>query len=348
MDIPQLTLPVELDVEVRACRTIPPASGTDEPYADFAALFPLPATGAPMSAWEDAPVLTPRSAYLLYAGGQLLVDSLRDDFSEAAHGELGSHWALQHTLPPVVLRWLDAQPEELAAMWAAKLIAVAATTIARLETGKIPYPRGTAEEMVLHRIIEEASGYLDTLRLSQEGDPLDTLPEAGEIDTDFDWLSEVQFEDHDVLLLFEPRLDGIESDDENSSRAVNLHPSKWFDAFREDRQPEPFGSPARTTPPPVSLDPANEQTVLSSSQRWLDEVFSMGTAVRVADATAQIISVEVAGLDLRGTFEVVLCDDPANRWVAQGLFAPASHQLGQQRWLVRDAHDVRWCRGAAA
>jgi hypothetical protein len=42
-------------------------------------------------------------------------------------------------------------------------------------------------------------------------------------------MREVVFEDHDVLMLFNPALDGVENScDGNSS----LHPQDWFEPFR--------------------------------------------------------------------------------------------------------------------
>lgn len=56
------------------------------------------------------------------------------------------------------------------------------------------------------------------------------LPEHHGPDSDFDWVREVL--DHDVLMLFNPSLDGIE--DPAVVDTANLHPREWFLPFRTD------------------------------------------------------------------------------------------------------------------
>jgi len=56
------------------------------------------------------------------------------------------------------------------------------------------------------------------------------LPEHDGPDSDFDWMREVLFEDHDVLMLYNPSLDGIE--DPAVFDTANLHPRDWFRPFR--------------------------------------------------------------------------------------------------------------------
>ena len=62
--------------------------------------------------------------------------------------------------------------------------------------GLWPNPNCTGEEMALHKIIEHAS------EVDADEDIYDTLPEHEE-DDDFDTISDIMFEDHDVLMLFE-------------------------------------------------------------------------------------------------------------------------------------------------
>jgi hypothetical protein len=60
------------------------------------------------------------------------------------------------------------------------------------------------------------------------------LPRRGEADTDFGWAREVLFRDHDVLMLFNLSLDGIEDDSNELAeqyRFANLHPRDWFITF---------------------------------------------------------------------------------------------------------------------
>ena len=60
------------------------------------------------------------------------------------------------------------------------------------------------------------------------------LPDHGGDDADSERMREVLFADHDVLLLFEPSLDGVEDPDSEAARFerfVNLHPKDWFEPF---------------------------------------------------------------------------------------------------------------------
>jgi len=64
----------------------------------------------------------------------------------------------------------------------------------------------------------------------------DHLPAHGEADTDFESGREVLFCDHDVLMLFNASLDGIEDDSNQISedfRFANLHPRDWFVTFSD-------------------------------------------------------------------------------------------------------------------
>lgn len=90
----------------------------------------------------------------------------------------------------------------------------------------------TAEEMALHLVIDFAQTAVD-----DGGMPMDdSLPSDVERDCDFEWAREVLFRDHDVLLLFDDSLDGIddvESDVSTHYRFANLHPHKWFLPFAD-------------------------------------------------------------------------------------------------------------------
>lgn len=46
-------------------------------------------------------------------------------------------------------------------------------------------------------------------------------------------MHDLAFEDHDVLMLFDARFDGIEDSDVGAMLGVaNLHPKDWFKPFR--------------------------------------------------------------------------------------------------------------------
>jgi len=89
----------------------------------------------------------------------------------------------------------------------------------------------TADELALHMII----GYAEEQR--RDGSPawgwIEALPHHPD-DDDFDLLRDILFEDNDVLILYNPAMDGIEdpeSDIAQIQRFVNLHPNDWFKTF---------------------------------------------------------------------------------------------------------------------
>ncbi len=94
----------------------------------------------------------------------------------------------------------------------------------------------TAEEMALHLIIDAAEGA--TLDGSLATDL--SLPADPDRDGDFDAVRELLFRDHDVLLLFDASLDGIESPDWDLGEHrlfANLHPRAWFLPFAVEGDP---------------------------------------------------------------------------------------------------------------
>lgn len=93
-----------------------------------------------------------------------------------------------------------------------------------------PIPRTTAEELALHLAIRNAPGWEEILR---EQDEHAALPKHAD-DYDWDMCSELFFEDHDVLMLYDNGLDGIETDgDANRDLGLGhtLHPTNWFKPF---------------------------------------------------------------------------------------------------------------------
>jgi hypothetical protein len=69
----------------------------------------------------------------------------------------------------------------------------------------------------------------------QELDEHVALPEHAN-DYDWDMCSELLFQDHDVLMLYDNGLDGIESDgDANRDLGHSLHPTNWFKSFNSGR-----------------------------------------------------------------------------------------------------------------
>lgn len=90
----------------------------------------------------------------------------------------------------------------------------------------------TAEELIAHHIIDTTTDMAgDGVYEIDSEDPAALTIMLKELDD----LKELAFEDHDVLMLFDPRLDGIESSDDVQIAPLgltNLHPKDWFEPFR--------------------------------------------------------------------------------------------------------------------
>ena len=170
------------------------------------------------SAYAGDAVLTPRLAAHLWAAAVYLADT---------YGEDPQSEMLKEELPPIARRLADDA-------WLTRFVSCFETLAIRLGAGLATEQLAwcTAEEMALHMVIDVAEASVDygmvpTLR---------GLPRRGEEDTDFDWAREVLFRDHDVLMLFNVSLDGIEDDSSELAeyyRFANLHPRDWFLPFAD-------------------------------------------------------------------------------------------------------------------
>jgi hypothetical protein len=101
-------------------------------------------------------------------------------------------------------------------------------------------PRCTAEEMALHLGIARA----DNLTRNRPRRVRETVEDLAEHRRDFDWhaCSDILFQDHDVLMLFDNSLDGIEDSNSQVNQAlgmVNLAPQDWFDPFDPEQARDP-------------------------------------------------------------------------------------------------------------
>ncbi len=98
--------------------------------------------------------------------------------------------------------------------------------------GKWPIPRNNAEELVLHLAIHDAPGYLEE-KEDLEDEEHDALPHHRD---DYDWnaCSDDLFQDHDVLMLYDESLDGVEDPGAGINqymRMGDLRPGSWFKFF---------------------------------------------------------------------------------------------------------------------
>jgi len=191
---------------------------------DFAGLYAGP--GSPVS---------PRMAARLWAAAVTLADTYAE----------GREHLLKRSLPPIVQRLADE-------VWMDRFVACFETLARRLEGGGADGTQittCTAEEMALHLVIDAAEGGARDGSLAMDL----SLPARSDCDEDFDAIRELYFRDHDVLLLFDPCLDGIEAPDsalDEHGLFANLHPQAWFLPFQDGVQPaEEHGGRRRRSPP---------------------------------------------------------------------------------------------------
>lgn len=124
-------------------------------------------------------------------------------------------------------------PKAFAHRYTVELVELWRRSVARVAEKLAAYPdtylATTAEELAAHALIEEAKAWLedsDGLGDAEKRDAHEKLEE----------MHDLAFEDHDVLMLFESRFDGLEeSNIAETFGMINLHPRDWFKAFRAGR-----------------------------------------------------------------------------------------------------------------
>jgi hypothetical protein len=162
---------------------------------------------------------TPTQAWSMFCAASVLLETaFMEDWSDETRME---------RLPPICATY-NQDPQ-----WWVQLAHAIYVTRARLAAGQWLAPNSTAEEMVLHLILDDAP---EMEALLYEDVPfVELLPWFSEDDRThtYEDLREVLFEDHDVLMLFDARLDGIENSDLGEAMGmVSLHPRDWFHHFR--------------------------------------------------------------------------------------------------------------------
>jgi hypothetical protein len=217
------------------------ADAIDEPGAedldegeipDFAALFPLRPAGDD-SEQETGWQLTPRTAAVLHVALSMLADDAYQDIEEFGGQPVAEdgQWGLFDRLPRISWRE-DTQ-------WRRQAARAFDDLTDDIAQGRWPVPRCNAEELALHLAIAEAPLVIDMTDIAETA-PAD-LPEHPD-DLDWDMCSEVMFQDHDILMLDDPAVDGIEDPESAVNREFgigDLRPSNWFRPFNnvEPRDP---------------------------------------------------------------------------------------------------------------
>lgn len=150
-----------------------------------------------------------------------LRDELRADIRTLREGgDYDDTIAVSEHLPAIYAHHYS---HEVIAEWARSIEAVAGKLAAYPDT----YLASTAEELAGHALI----GHCEILIDEREGE----LDDPVALREKFSELHDLAFEDHDVLLLFDARFDGIEdSDIAKMMGMANLHVRDWFKPFRSD------------------------------------------------------------------------------------------------------------------
>jgi hypothetical protein len=211
--------------------------GDDAAEPDFAALFPTLTCEHDHADWEDEAEcaicgkwqLTPRTADMLHTALENLSDAAYDDADE--HGsdpvtpETIDDWSLFDRLPRIT--W------QTGTDWRRQVARACEDLSLDLAAGHWPIPRNNAEEMALHLAIEDAPDYLEMAEESND-ERHSALPRHSD-DYSWDDCSEFLFQDHDVLMLFDDGLDGIEDPSAEINkhfRVGDLRPEAWFEFFK--------------------------------------------------------------------------------------------------------------------
>ncbi|MEU6357643.1 tetratricopeptide repeat protein [Streptomyces sp. NPDC047072] len=135
---------------------------------------------------------------------------------------------------------LPAQTWNQSLSWRQQMIQAFDDLATDVKQGSPPRPRCTGEEMALHLALEHAAAITeDSPELTEEFTK--GLPEQPD---DYDWFAckDLLFEDHDVLMLYKPWMEGIEEPSNSVNqhmRLANLRPDDWFKPFREQDARDP-------------------------------------------------------------------------------------------------------------
>ena len=171
--------------------------------------------------YETSP-LAPRMAARLWA----IAEIIYDDFHQGVADELVAQ------LPPIARHHAD---ERFVTAFASRFAVIAK----RLAEGPVALQgvtTCTADEMALRMIITYAEDVFNGC------DPawIEQLPVRLD-DDDFDYLPELLLHDEDLLLLYNPALDGIEDPESSANQQLgcaHLHPNEWFKPFANHKWTE--------------------------------------------------------------------------------------------------------------
>lgn len=202
----------------------------DDGYADWSSLFPVCTCGDydECSRCEGIQ-LTPRTALALRFASEIFYDYAREDVGRFEDDAVDGRFAVFSQYPPIT--WYQD------GRWRSRAAEAYHDLGDDLIEGKWPLPQTHAEEMALHILLDEVDYITEVFE-----DSLDELP-AHPDDYQTDRLSEVLFQDEDILMLFDmPHLASPDDPINASMYMGDMRPNSWFKPFGQFQpreRPEP-------------------------------------------------------------------------------------------------------------
>ncbi|MGV9691378.1 hypothetical protein ACWDUX_19975 [Streptomyces sp. NPDC003444] len=170
--------------------------------------------------------MTPRTSRILSCNLEILADMARDELDE-----LGDH-PISPTSFGIFFALLPASTWSQPRSWRRRVLRALDDLNEDINLGHPPEPRCAAEELALHFALQSASAMTcdepDLVAEFTRGIP--------EQQGDYDWLtcSDLLFQDHDVLFLYDPMMQGLEHPDDPINQRMgigDLRPEGWFKEF---------------------------------------------------------------------------------------------------------------------
>ncbi|MFJ8158797.1 hypothetical protein [Streptomyces sp. NPDC094468] len=177
--------------------------------------------------------LTARTAAVLRVALEELSEQIWQDVADVGDAPVGrGEGRVLGSLPPITFHQDQQWRRQMARCFDDLAADLAETHAVR--------PLCTGEEMALHLGIDRAK----SLTRNRPRLVAETVEGLGEDrrDFDWDWCSDVLFEDHDVLMLFDASLDGIEDSGNEVNQALglaSLAAADWFVPFRPRQARDP-------------------------------------------------------------------------------------------------------------
>ncbi|MEV8415569.1 hypothetical protein AB0P45_18395 [Streptomyces niveus] len=187
-------------------------------------------TWDPNAEWDEEDEepwqMTARTSRILSCNLEILADMAHDELTE-----LGDQPVSQNSFG-IFFALLPASTWNQPRHWRRGVLRALDDLNEDITLGRSPHPRCAAEELALHFALQSASAMTcdepDLVAEFTQG-----LPEQ-QGDYDWDVCSDLLFQDHDVLFLYDPMLQGLEHPDNPLNQRMgigDLRPEGWFEEF---------------------------------------------------------------------------------------------------------------------